>query len=48
MGAAADDDDAGRARELVEQPLHQREVAEVVDAERHLDTVRGSLGPGTT
>ena len=44
MGAAADDDDASRARDVVEQGLHQCEVAEVVHSERHLDTVGGPLG----
>ncbi len=29
--------------ELAEQTLHEREMAEVVDAERHLDTVLGPL-----
>jgi len=40
VGAAADDDDPRRVCQLVEKTLHEREMAEVVDAERHLEAVR--------
>src|SRR4029078_1125879 len=43
VGSAADDDDARGVCQLAEQTLHEREVAKVVDAERHLDSVLGPL-----
>ena len=41
--AAADHDDARGAGKVVENPVHEREVSEVVHAERHLDPVIGCL-----
>jgi hypothetical protein len=39
VGATADDEDPRRVCQLPEKALHQREMAEVVDAERHLDAI---------